>query len=298
MFIDSVSVSHIDMSCGLVYRYKVNAAGQGRYAVRHIYPLKYPLNYGISRLCVLLLLLILLSYIIVSYCQLSLLEPCSGQWPNFEEASFGWWSSGHAAALSGSPHFFMDALYRSTPVRSLFSTQIFSLDAFSWVRYSGGPDASHSWFKAAAIHASFDRSSGMTLSIFWASPAVVRLAGLESAWRHFILSHVVQDVPVVFHCFPCQGEDGFFPPLCRQGLSLLRQGAVTQVLAWDNQIWSAEICWWRLCVNLCYLQHEAESHAHPVRNLVQMLLFYYFYSNNIQGDDTLTFYEFAQKVNV
>ena len=35
---------------------------------------------------------LLLSYIIVSYIQLSLLEPCSGQWPNFEEASFGWWS--------------------------------------------------------------------------------------------------------------------------------------------------------------------------------------------------------------
>ena len=31
-------------------------------------------------------LLLLLSYIIVSYIQLSLLEPCSGQWPNFEEA--------------------------------------------------------------------------------------------------------------------------------------------------------------------------------------------------------------------
>ena len=37
-------------------------------------------------------ILLLLSYIIVSYIQLSLLEPCSGQWPNFEEASFGWWS--------------------------------------------------------------------------------------------------------------------------------------------------------------------------------------------------------------
>ena len=52
------------------------------------------------------------------------------------------------AALSARPHFFMDALYRPTPVRSLFksrsvfSAQIFSLDAFSWVRYvavySGG----------------------------------------------------------------------------------------------------------------------------------------------------------------
>ena len=42
----------------------------------------------IAKSCWLLLLL----YIIVSYIQLSLLEPCSGQWPNFEEASFGWWS--------------------------------------------------------------------------------------------------------------------------------------------------------------------------------------------------------------
>ena len=67
-----------------------------------------------------------------------------------------------AVALSGSPHFFIDALYQPTPVRSLFrvvkeyivvtlyilwsrpvfSAQIFSLDALSWVRYvamhSGG----------------------------------------------------------------------------------------------------------------------------------------------------------------
>ena len=35
---------------------------------------------------------------------------------------------------------------------------------------------------------------------------------LESAWRNFILCGVVQDVPVVFHCFPCQGESGYFPP--------------------------------------------------------------------------------------
>ena len=43
---------------------------------------------GETRGCVILLL----SYIIVSYIQLSLLEPCYCQWPNFEEASFGWWS--------------------------------------------------------------------------------------------------------------------------------------------------------------------------------------------------------------
>ena len=46
------------------------------------------------------------------------------------------------AALSASPHFFMGDLYRPTPVRSRFSTRIFSLDAFSWGRsvmtYKGG----------------------------------------------------------------------------------------------------------------------------------------------------------------
>ena len=32
------------------------------------------------------------------------------------------------------------------------------------------------------------------------------------AKRHFIRCGVVQDVPVVFHCFPCQCEGGCFPP--------------------------------------------------------------------------------------
>ena len=41
--------------------------------------------------------LLLRSYSIVSCCQLCVLEPCSGQWPNFEEASFGWWSMKWAA---------------------------------------------------------------------------------------------------------------------------------------------------------------------------------------------------------
>ena len=108
--------------------------------------------------------------IIVSYCQLSLLEPCFGQWPNFEEANFGWrsmlWAavddvvsclSGppHArAALSASPHFFMDALYRPTPVRSLFrvvhcfrlisSPLTPSPGSDTWRCTRVGPDASHS----------------------------------------------------------------------------------------------------------------------------------------------------------
>ena len=79
---------------------------------------------------------LLLSYTIVSYCQLCVLEPCSGQWPNFEEAASDggrysgqllmMWSavcsgSPHShAALSGSHHFFMDVLNRPTPARSLF----------------------------------------------------------------------------------------------------------------------------------------------------------------------------------
>ena len=79
------------------------------------------------------------------------------------------------AALSASPHFFMDALYRPTPVRNLFRVvQCFRHRSYPFTSSAGfdtwrctrvGPDASHSCFHVAAIHASFDRSSGMTLSI-------------------------------------------------------------------------------------------------------------------------------------
>ena len=79
------------------------------------------------------------------------------------------------AALSASPHFFMDALYRPTPVRNLFRVvQCFRHRSYPLTSSAGfdtwrctrvGPDASHSCFHVAAIHASFDRSSGMTLSI-------------------------------------------------------------------------------------------------------------------------------------
>ena len=109
-----------------------------------------------------------------NYCQLRLLEPCTGQWPNFEEARFVWWSmqwaavddavcsgSPHShAALSASPHFFMDALYRPTPVRSLFRVvQCFRLISSPLTPSSGsdtwrctrvGPDAPHSCFHVAA----------------------------------------------------------------------------------------------------------------------------------------------------
>ena len=122
--------------------------------------------------------------------------------------------SPHAhAALSASPHFFIDALYRPTPVRSLFRVvQCFRLSSYpltpslgsgTWRPTRVGPDASHSCFHVAAIHSSFDRSSGMTLSISILSLLVVGFTGLESAWGHFVLCRVVQDVPVVSHCFPC-----------------------------------------------------------------------------------------------
>ena len=78
-------------------------------------------------------------------------------------------------ALSASPHFFMDALYRPTPVRSLFRViQCFRLRSSPLTPYPGsdtwpctrvGPDSSHFCFHVAAIHASFERSSGMPLSI-------------------------------------------------------------------------------------------------------------------------------------
>ena len=78
------------------------------------------------------------------------------------------------AELSASTHFFMDLLNRPTPVRSLFRVvQCFRLRSSpltpsrgsdTWCRPTGvGPGASHSCFHVAAIHASFDRSSGMTL---------------------------------------------------------------------------------------------------------------------------------------
>ena len=141
---------------------------------------------------------------------------CSGQ-------LFSIWSSvcsvsPHShAALSASPHFFMDALYRPTPVRSLFRVgQCFRLiyspltpspGSDTWRCTRVGPDASHACFHVAAILASFDRSSGMTRSI----SCCVVFTGLESAWGHLMLCGVVQDVPVVFHCFPGQGEGGCFP---------------------------------------------------------------------------------------
>ena len=75
------------------------------------------------------------------------------------------------AALSASPNFFMDALYRRTPVRSLFRVvQCFWLRSSrltpcpwsdTWRCTRVVPGASHSCFHVAAIHA----SSGMTLSI-------------------------------------------------------------------------------------------------------------------------------------
>ena len=79
------------------------------------------------------------------------------------------------AALSARPNFFIDALNRPTPFRSLFRVvQRFRLRSSPLTPSPGsdmwrctrvGPDASHSCFDVAAIHVSFDRSSGMPLSL-------------------------------------------------------------------------------------------------------------------------------------
>ena len=110
----------------------------------------------------------------------------------------------------------MDVLYRPTPVRSLFrvvqccrlrSSPLTPSPGFNtWRCTRVGPDASHSSFHAAAIHASLERSPGMTHLL---SFPVVTLAGLESAWRHFIRCGVEQDVPVVFHCFRPNAGRGY-----------------------------------------------------------------------------------------
>ena len=75
------------------------------------------------------------------------------------------------AEMSASSHFFMDALYRPTQIRSLFRVVQFFRLRFSpftpspgpdtWRGTRVGPDASHSSFHVSAIHESFDRSSGI-----------------------------------------------------------------------------------------------------------------------------------------
>ena len=99
---------------------------------------------------------------------------CSGQLSMMWSAVCSGSPHSHAA-LSASPHFFTDALYRPTPVRRLFRVvQCFRLRSSSLTPSPGsdtwrctrvGSDASHSGFHVATIHASFDRPSGRTISI-------------------------------------------------------------------------------------------------------------------------------------
>ena len=129
--------------------------------------------------------LLLLSYIIVSYitsvCWSHALASgptskmpasdggrCSGQLLVMWSAVCSGSPHSHAA-LSASPHFFMEALYRPTPVRSLFRVvQCFRLSyspltpsprSDTWRCTRVGPDASHSCFHVAASQASVNRSS-------------------------------------------------------------------------------------------------------------------------------------------
>ena len=91
---------------------------------------------------------------------------CSGQLLMMWSAVCSGTPHSHAA-LFASPHFFMDALYRPTPVRSLFRVvQCFRLSSSpltpspgsdTWRCTRVGLDSFHSCFHVAAIHASFDK---------------------------------------------------------------------------------------------------------------------------------------------
>ena len=121
---------------------------------------------------------------------------------NFEEARFGWWSmywaavdyvvsclfcSHSHAALSASPHFFVDSLYRTvqstctpTPVRSLFRVDsVFSSDLLHW-RLILGPIRGSvlGWVRMLptpastlpqSMHPSTDPQGWHLISISWAS---------------------------------------------------------------------------------------------------------------------------------
>ena len=73
--------------------------------------------------------ILLLSYIIVSYYQLSLLEPCSGQWPNIKNASFGCWSMWCAAVDDVVSCMFWLATFTCWTVRQFELVWI-----FTWIR--------------------------------------------------------------------------------------------------------------------------------------------------------------------
>ena len=97
---------------------------------------------------------------------------------------------------------------------SVFDSDLL-LEAFSWVQYvamySGGSGC-FPLLLSCCRNPCILRPVLRDDTYHLLSLPVVRLTGLESAWRHFILCAVVQDVPVVFHCFPCQFEGGCFPP--------------------------------------------------------------------------------------
>ena len=125
------------------------------------------------------------------------------------------------AALSARHHFFMEALYRPTPFRSLFRViQCFRLrpspltpspgsDTWRCIRAGSGcfplllPRCRNPCILRPVLRDDTCHLLGLL---------VVRFTGLEYAWRQFIICRVVQHVPVVLHCFPCQGKGSYFPP--------------------------------------------------------------------------------------
>ena len=130
----------------------------------------------------------------------------------------------------------------------MFTAHIFSLDALllgpihvnvlGWVRMLPTP--------ASTLPQSMHPSTGpQGWHLASPEPPCCRVYGtwvcmeaLHSLWcRAGCASHVsLLSVPM---------QGWLLSYLGQQGLSLLIQGAETQVSAWDNQIWSAESCWLR-----------------------------------------------------
>ena len=97
-----------------------------------------------------------------------------------------------------------------------------------------------------AIHASFDRSSEMSLLFVW-------FTGLGSAWRHFIRCRVVQDVSVVFTAFRAKARVAAFR-LSRLETTMWRQPSscglllqtVIQLRGISGLAWKSVVFWQRL----------------------------------------------------
>ena len=156
-------------------------------------------------------------------------------------------------ALSASPHFFMEALYRPTQFAvCLGSSSVFDSVLLPW-RLLLGPirGGVPGWVRmlptpVSTLPQSTHPSTG---------PQGWHLASPEPPCCRVYATWVCMGAFQYLSCrtgcasrislFSVPRREWLLSALGRQGLSLLRQGAGTQVSACDNQIWSAESCWLR-----------------------------------------------------